>query len=95
MENMFGLEKVLFDNIINWQFSKPNFSKPRIIASANEIEEKLKPKEMHMDEYLKLTREALTTQDVSKKKFSYSIQQGGSLSQIIVHDSLIKWIQWR
>jgi hypothetical protein len=62
----------------------------RIPANEKEIEEKLKPKEMGMDEYLKLTREALTTQDVSKTKYSYSIQQGNTLSQIIVPDSLIK-----
>jgi len=46
------------------------------------IEETLKPKGMTYDEYLSLTRDALTTQDLTKKRFSYSIQQGDSASQI-------------
>ena len=34
------------------------------------MEDTLKPKEMPMEEYMKLTRKALTAQDLTKKCFS-------------------------
>jgi len=38
---------------------------------------------MEFAEFLNLTKEALSVQDLTKQKFSYSIQQGDTLSQII------------
>eukprot|EP01126_Amoeba_proteus_P016947 TRINITY_DN1799_c0_g1_i16.p1 TRINITY_DN1799_c0_g1~~TRINITY_DN1799_c0_g1_i16.p1 ORF type:complete len:162 (+),score=37.38 TRINITY_DN1799_c0_g1_i16:1-486(+) len=51
-------------------------------ADSEYIEETLKPKGMEMEEYLLLTKEALTTQDLEKKKFSYGLQQGSNSSEI-------------
>uniref|UniRef100_A0A6B2L3M7 DNA repair protein XRCC4 n=1 Tax=Arcella intermedia TaxID=1963864 RepID=A0A6B2L3M7_9EUKA len=51
-------------------------------APSEYIEETLKPKGMKFEDYLSLTKEALSSQDLSKKKFTYSIQQGNSASEI-------------
>lgn len=46
------------------------------LATGDYVEKTLKPKGMSTEDYLALTKEALTKQDTEKKKFSYSLQQG-------------------
>jgi len=46
------------------------------------MENTLKPQGMSLEQYISLVREALTVQDVTKKKFSYTLQQGSTESSI-------------
>lgn len=49
---------------------------PQIVASREYIESKLKPKGMDPREYLAITKEAFTVQDLTKQRFSYSLVHG-------------------
>jgi len=53
-------------------------------ADKKYIQESLKPQGMSFEEYIKLTKEALTHQDISKKKYSCSVKQGDNTNEIMI-----------
>ncbi len=53
-------------------------------ATEEYIEEVLKPKEMDADDYIQLTKRALTEQDTTKKHFSYRLSQGQTNTELQV-----------